>query len=176
MTYSIYFFASKMEQLCQQVASDETLADRVVRRVQEQRNPPQATLQGISQRVESARRGPWPSPADGLDFEVFLWMLDILAERIVINLLTDFRHFSLWEETGLGPVFAETPCPFPVPHSPDPLPKVGYLPHERMPRLLTECASSPEPADPYSRAARIELLEVIESLASDELDLLAIVQ
>jgi hypothetical protein len=43
-----------------------------------------------------------------------------------------------------------------------------------MSQLLHEPALIGEPVNPYSRVVRLELLEVIESLAADGLDLLAV--
>ena len=100
----------------------------------------------------------------------------MLAERIVVQQLIDFRYYSILEGTGLWREISKAAFPFAVPVAAESPPQGGYLPAEDMSQLLEGAATMTVPENPYSRAARVDILEVVESLAEDHLDLFSVLK
>ena len=98
--------------------------------------------------------------------------METLAEPILVEELIEFRHWQYWRSTGLSQYFELTKPPFPVPTSPDSLPSVYYLPNSAMTSMLTD--SNEEPRSQDAQVLREELQAIVESVRSDQLDLIAV--
>lgn len=175
MSYSIYLFGVDGDGLQRTLATDTELVPRVLSHISRSASPSEADLALLHSLLSRGVQGTW-APEDAPDtFTALCWLLDVVAEPIVVGGLRGFSHWAYWEDAGLWPHFLMVPPPMPVPTSDEKPPIVGFLPCAMFADLL----SSDEPESAASsqdvRAVRTEVLEIIESLQDDRLDLVAVV-
>ncbi len=173
MSYSVYLFGLDGVQVAEELSNDN-LTERVLSRFREVRSPSASDLAVVSEILAQGLGGNWPDDGTVDPFETFCWVMDVLAEPIVIECLRDFRSLDYFEDMELWPYFLRHPAPFPVPTTSDAVPRVGFLPRSAMPELLDVEADRFHEIDALCRGCREEWLEVIESLSDDGLDLLAV--
>lgn len=108
-------------------------------------------------------------------FWALCWLADTELERIPLGVLISVKRFSYIEAVGLWPLLAKWKPPFPVPRGDSIPPGVGFLPQGEITlSALPFLDAIPDDA-PDVAYARQQFIEVLESLAEDKLDLLAIV-
>lgn len=174
MSYSIHFFGVDCDGLQRTPATDTELVARVLSHTSRSASPSEADLALLHSLLSRGVQGTWVLEDAPDTFTAFCWLLDVVAEPIIVGGPRGFSHWAYWEDTGLWPHLLTVPPPMPVPTSDEQPPVVGFLPCAMYSDLLS--SDEPESAAPSQdvRAARAEVLEVIESLQDDWLDLLAV--
>ncbi len=173
MRYMIYFYGVNPSDY-QSAVKEHDIVSRVLARAKQKQGLTDQNLCEIRRLVEAGVAGNWPDSTAPDGFVAFHWLMETVAEPIVVERLLDFRKWSYWESTGLWEYFLAEPAPFPVPKSPNRVPNVGYLSVSSMRQLLETAGPRNLDNDNDSRAVRIEVNEIIESLVQDELAMFAI--
>ena len=174
MTYSIHWYACNPIDLGRQFANDPTLIDVTIRKVQSTIDLSQTDLVRFRAQLHYGLQGNWRGENHIDGFVAFQWLLESVAEPILVAGLVDFRHWSYWESIRLDRYFNESRPPFSVPNSRECPPAVLYLPCHSMPKLLSVEAEKESVSHQSSSIVRSELLEIIESLNGDGLDLIGV--
>ena len=173
MRYMIYFYGVNPSDY-QSAVKERDIVSRVLARAKKKQCLTEQNLREIQSLVEAGIAGDWPHSEAPDGFVAFHWLMETIAEPILVERLLDFRRWSYWESTGLWDYFLAEPAPFPVPKSSKRVPNVGYLSVAGMKQLLrSESARDIENFDD-SRPVHIEMLEIIESLVQDALPMMAI--
>lgn len=128
------------------------------------------------------------SPADCGDdyFSALWWLCSSVGEQITIPVFTNLRSWDFVEQTGVMGLLSQHCPPFPIPHSHNNTMKVGYIPcrdyaqrdaeniEEEMAKLAGKSLLPRKWNESTIALARQQLAEVVESLAYEDLDLVAI--
>ena len=120
-------------------------------------------------------RGDLPEICSVDYFWALCWLADTELERISLNVFVRFRGFDYVKAVGLWPLLDTWPPPFPKPQSDNIPPTVGYLPREQIVTSAIPALEQLPSLEEYIRSARQQFVEVLESLAEDKLDLLAVI-
>lgn len=176
MHYSIQFFGLDAKTIGTQFASTPTLfAQQVEQRLRDENQFSEEDIQDVMTKVTAICGGQLPKKCDAEYMDAFCWLMEDVAEKITIGSFVGFRHLQFLDDTGIWPWLLRSPPPFAVPVCENPPPQVGFISADEMERLAMSGTSQLPPADCEEvNYARQEFLEVLESLSSDKLDLLAV--
>ena len=174
MIYMIYFYGVNPTTYRSAIKELDIVSRVLSLAKKENRGLSDGSLQSIARLLEAGINDHWPYSNSPDGFVAFHWLLETIAEPIVIERLLNFKSWSYWESTGLWDYFLSASPPYPVPSSPGRVPKVGYLSLEGMMRMLEAESHKTFSERDDCRAVRSEVLEVVESLLQDELPMLAI--
>jgi hypothetical protein len=174
MSYSIHWYACNAEELRHRIASDHSLIDLAIEKARTIVELSPSESLDIRTRLQSGLQGDWRGENEIDGFIAFHWLLESVAEPILVAGLIDFRHWTYWESIRLDRYFNESRPPFSVPNSREFPPAVLYLPCHSMPMLLSVEAEKESVSHQSSSIVRSELLEIIESLNGDGLDLIGV--
>ena len=174
MSYTLHLFAVDAEEFsiqCQNHADAiiQAVADRVT-------SEGKLTSAEIAQRLTICRQllsMECPKVCDPDYFWVVCWIGDTVLERIDLVDFVQVDHFEYLEATGILPTVANSP-PF-LPEMKGEAPNaVGYVPASSLEETIEVLESLPDPADDSARVAQVHFIEVLESLADDDTDLLMV--
>ncbi|MFV0442119.1 MAG: hypothetical protein ACK5Q5_00960 [Planctomycetaceae bacterium] len=131
--------------------------------------------------AEEICRGQLPNECEMDYFWALIWLCDTALERVPYGQLEGVRSWSYVKATGVWPLLSAQTPPFPVPHSRETPPGVGYVANSRLTTELLPALEEPPPASDddeevleFAEYARQQLSELAESIAADGLDLLAV--
>ena len=184
MSYAIYFFAMDAESVASQFRSArDELLQRVESHIREQneaddeRHYNEGQIRRTLAKAEAICERKLPEECAPEFFDALCWLAEVVGEKITIGSFLGFRHMQFLDEVGIWPWLLRSKPPFMVPvckHAP---PQVGFLSTDDIAKFaLPAFAKLPAPrAHPTEvNYARQEFQEVVESLAEDKLDLLAV--
>ena len=176
MSYSVYFFALDAKCVANQfVATPKALLNRMEQSIRDQRRFSEDDIQSTVAKAGAVCLGEIPKNCDAEYFHALCWLAEVAGEKITIGSFLGFRHGQFLRDIGVWPLFLRSGAPFAVPLCAEPPPQVGFMDaaaigwfaitgFDRLP--TSNCAEV--------NYARQEFQEVVESLAEDKLDLLAV--
>jgi hypothetical protein len=175
--HSINFFGINTTTFVTQLSvAPGDLLGRVEARLRADKRVGEDGIRRTLKRVADISRNELPEDCDVNYFDALCWLLEVAGEKITIGSFEGFRRIAYLKEVGIWPWLLRSKPRFPVPVCPHPPPEVGFLPFEDIGRIALpgfERLPSTDSAD--VRYARQEFQEVLESLAEEKLDLLAVV-
>ena len=172
MKYSIYFYAADGSGLAETLANDASIVERTLAKFRTAGDIPEEDVIAVKHLLVDGLNGNWPQSKFLDAFIAFHWLMETLGEPILVEELIEFRRWQYWTLTGLSHFFEMTKPPFPVPTSPDSLPSVYFLPNSVMQIVLADSNEEPRPHD--AQLLREELQEIVASVHTDQLDLIAV--
>lgn len=176
MSYSVYFFGLDAKEIAAQfVAAPRPIISRVEELIRGKRHFSEEDVQSTVSKAAAICENRLPESCDVEYFHALCWLAEAVGEKISISSLLGFRHIQFLEDTGIWLWLMRSRPSFSVPvcnHHP---PQVGFINAEDMERFAIPGISRLAPADRVeTNYGRQEFQEVLESLASDKLDLLAV--
>lgn len=176
MSHSIHFFAVDVASIAQQFAiSRNTLLSRVEDRLRGDDRFDEEEIQNTLAKAAAICGGDIPSDCEEGYFDALCWLAEVVGEKITIGSFLGFRRIQFLEAVGIWPwLLRSRPC-FLVPARREAPPQVGFLGSDDIvavaPSILDDLPATDSVEVSY---ARQEFQEVLESLAEDKLDLLAV--
>ncbi|TWT32080.1 hypothetical protein [Blastopirellula retiformator] len=165
---SIYFFAVDFAKYPLPVTEPAGLANQIVAKALQKGTLDPKASSVFRDRVEESARGLWPEPPDSVSIGIYLWLLESLAEPITLP-YQDVRSDSDLEEASFWDYFQEH-----VSASAPNCEGMRYLDSTQAANLQKHVKSAGLSERRELRVLQEELLEIVESVASDGLALLAV--
>jgi len=172
MKYSIYFYACNAATIARSLTDDPTVIERSLNKFRKAGDVPTEDVKIVEQLLADGLRGNWPCNQNLDAFLAFHWLMETVAEPILVEELIEFRHWQYWCLTGLSEVFEKYPPPFSVPTSPENLPAVYYLPNAAMEQIVSDTEYQSSSSD--AQFLREEIQSIIDSVCSDGLDMILV--
>lgn len=119
--------------------------------------------------------GEWINDGTTDSLDALCWLLSRLVEDVTPSEILYFRSFRHPEDTGLLVHFRPKDSPFPLPRCDEIPGYCGILLATRITGILESEGRESEAADQNTRMFRALILDLIESLAEEQLDLFLIV-
>ena len=173
MAYCVYFYGLDARQYVELVTA-EGLVERVRRNAMQLPALTEEDLSTIEKLVSDGIGEGWPQSSANDAFVAYHWLMETIAEPIIVESLFGFRSWSYWSGAGLWPSFLRERPPFPAPCGLGDVPNVGFLSVDNMIGILAGDESEDMVVAPASRVVRSEVLEILESLVEDRIDLIAV--
>lgn len=173
MPYCVYFYGLDARQYLELVTA-EGLVDRVRQNAQQLPALTEEDLSTIENLVREGISGAWPQSSANDAFVAYHWLMETVAEPIIVESLLGFRSWSYSSGAGLWESFLRERPPFPAPCGLGDVPNVGFLSVNDMIGILAGNVSDDTAVAPASRVVRSEVLEIMESLVEDRIDLIAV--
>jgi hypothetical protein len=177
MGYAITFYALNGRDFARRLRESTTLLQEVEARIHEAAQG-EYDEQGLHLALTTANiicRNEIPADCGLEYFYSLCWLAEVAAERVAIYPYQGFRHLSYLEEIGVWTWFQQARPPFAVPICNEPPPEVGFLAADDIEhRALPAFDALPPNECRDVNNARDELKDVLETLVSDRLDLLAV--
>lgn len=178
MSYSIYFFGIDSARVAREFAvAGPDLLRRVEQHIRGQQRFDDEEVRSTTDKAAKIIHGKLPRNRDCEYFDALCWIAQVVGEGINVTSFHDFRRLQFLKDVGGWAWLTQSPPNFPVPVCHEPPPQVGFISAVDMKRVaLPGFQHLPTAAYAEARYARQELQEVMESLAEDGLDLLAVLK
>lgn len=174
MRCSLYFFALRADDFSAQMREPKLLLGRVADRIR-QKGFDEAYAQKMVEFATSICTGNLPADSDTGYFDALCWLAEVAGEKIEIPGFILFRGLDYFCDIGIWPWFQKLKPPFVVPVCSEPPPEVGFLYCSAIEQdILAKVGDLPAPADPEAANARLQVVEVLETIVEDGLDVLAV--
>jgi hypothetical protein len=183
MSYSVYFFGIDSARVAREFAvAGGDLLKRVEQHLRDQQRFDDEEIRSTSAKAARIIEGKIPPESDAVDdddyheyFDALCWIAAVVGERINVPSFNDFRRLHFLKDIGAWVWLMQSRPIFAVPACREPPPQVGFLSASDIRTFALPRFPNLPPAG-YAEAAyaRQELQEVMESLAEDGLDLLAV--
>ncbi|MCA9111045.1 MAG: hypothetical protein KDA52_13925 [Planctomycetaceae bacterium] len=176
MHYSIYYFAVDSETISQRLKQQaEEIASEVVERMKAHPDFSPQREKVCHDLAKNICLGHLGTDEPHEEINILCWICEIVGEKIDMPPFNLFNRLAYLDDVGIWPLFQSDTPPFPVPICEEGLPEVSYMNHTSIKQHVeSEFGQLREANNPGAEDARDELLGILESLAEDNLDLLAI--
>jgi len=171
----VYFFAMNAPAVAVAFKDHEALLRQVESRIQ---NFERAQIQTTLEAASAICEGNLPSDCDPDFFHALCWLAELTSEKIDIPGFTLFRSLDYLESIGIWPLLQRSRPPISVPVCSDPPPEVGFITAGEITSTMLPCLKLMENTEtddgPDVVDSRQKFSEVVESVAEDNLDMLAV--
>jgi hypothetical protein len=177
MGYTITFYAIDGQVFARQLQeSSEDLLEKIEQSLRDQPPEDDSARQVLLDAACRICRDDIPVDGGLEYFYALCWLAEVASERVTVCSFQGFRRLSFLDAIGFWPWLLRHPAPFPVPHSVDSCPAVGFFPVADMEAFLPlpESPRLPPSEDRDVLNARDEFCDVLETLIRDRLDMLAV--
>lgn len=175
MRCSIYFFAVNSADFAARLATPEGLFAEVAHQIRNQSEFDEQYVAEMLRLAADICSGTLPDDCDAGYFDALCWLGETAGEKIQIPELILFRSLSFLEDTGIWPLMLRDQPSVPVPVCSSPPPAAGFRKLETAESgILAEIDALPECESDEAIQARMQFYDVVESVAEDRLDLLAV--